>query len=69
MDLSRGWAWVRGELFQGLRRLFTPQRGLPTAVTCQGMTLGGRKFLTYTKEVGPSQVQPVIGEVAWVEMP
>lgn len=24
------------------------------------MTLGGRKFLTYTKEVGPSQVQPVI---------
>lgn len=37
----------------------TTQRGLPTAVTWQGTTLGGRKFLICTKEARPGQVQMV----------
>lgn len=54
----RGWdyfrVWVKGSTF-------TLQEELPTAVTCQGVKLGGRKFLPSTKQAGPGWVQPVVG--------
>lgn len=61
MDLS-WWGIGKGERWGWFRLWGDPlisEKGLPIGLTCQGMTLGGRKFLTYTKETGPAQVQPV----------